>query len=77
MSELDETWARIQQHLQIWNKMNSADLSERRQATLKTLAGMRKFQADLDNFLANAPRSDLRRDAALDLKELIANPPGS
>lgn len=77
MAKLEETWTNIQNHLKIYHQLNSSDLSERRQAMLKILAGTRKLQADIDYFLENAPRGDLRLDMALDLKGLMAKPPDS
>jgi hypothetical protein len=77
MSKLDETWKSIEDHLGLYKNLDSLPQAERRQAVMKILVGTRKLQGDVDYFLENAPRGDLRRDMALDLKGLMSKPPGT
>lgn len=77
MSKVDETWASIQEFLQLYKDVDSLPHPERGLRWMKIAVGMRKLQEDMDYFLENTPPGDMRRDVCLDLKEMIAKAKGS
>ncbi len=63
MSKLDDVWDNIKDQVETYLKLDSLSGSERSEAGMKVVFGIRKFRKDVDWFMVNAATGDPRRPA--------------